>query len=759
MLLASIAALVGSALAAPPVLQLYCYDKTHTLIQTQPFINFTQNTDAYFYRVGRGSRVIKVWQPFDGQQELPLHVTRNLLNVGSQLILSTLDSSDAETVSVEVKNAGWGGVSSDAVCVDGPELCADVIIMGTTQVAARVANNDLISLNTYFNTYAEQTGQAFSEGFLQKYFFDYYYEKGWMAIPYVTDVRVVFFNRTTFDTLNLKYPPPWGDWGIDYTTTWTWKAFQETTKAIKDSGIGYGFNWFSAWDEDIKLVTLIARDYSAQLLTTNGTCGFRSEGFRTALREVIRPLWRAGGSATPAFIDLADAAVASWIASDTLLAPLDSPSLCCKWWSPDRMFGMDINIPSTLYTPGTPWHPTADPTGTIGMAYMPGKASFLGGSGLTITSKSKYPDLAWQYLQLSTGAVNSADVNLKMGLLSPYYEAVAKTPAWASPRFDVVKAQFQKAVPLQYPQGSFPQFGDLEGRKPGRLLLAELAFKNIQDDQLIDRFCTAVDYIMLKPCTAANLKFKKEPCDPATFTQAYSYEFIDASACRGGISLYNSTITQCPHIPIKSGMAIGITVVTALCVVFFVILLGLTFYYRATQPFKNSSPNFIYLSLVGCILCCVSIFLMPGDPLQKTCGVEFWLLAIGFGLAVGSLIMKINRVALLFGKDVYKIKAKNLKDSVFLTYLAFLIVVEVGFLLVFNFYDNPHVVYTSKTLDVSFLPYMQPACGTSQTMGSVLLIVFNVALILYMLKLAWQVRNVPTRFNEGKLLVVSAFLT
>lgn len=450
---------------------------------------------------------------------------------------------------------------------------------------------------------------------------------------------MLFFNRSTFDTLGLVYPPPYGNWTSDYTTTWTWKRFAEYATIIKASGARNGFQWFGSWDEEIKLVTMIARDYGAQLLSETGTCGLGGDNFHQAMEEVIKPIFGPGGSIASTWIDSGSTDFTDW-QSQPLLDPLNQSSLCCKWSQPLGIWGMSINVPkpSSEYSR---YHPTLAPTGEIGRAYVPGKASFLGGSGLAITRASKKSSFAWKFLEGSSSQNYSSYVNLQLGVLSPYFDVVHDTPEWQNGWYDVEIGQFERAVPIQYPQGSFPQFGDMESKKPVRLMLAEMAFKPTDSWTLMRRMCTAIDYIMLPKCSLTDIAVELNACDPASSTQSHTYTWKGNSTCRGGVGLPSPLIVQCPYIMQDSTMAITISVIAGVCILVLLVMLTATVVLRKTSPFRLSSPLFMILSLFGCLLSSVSVLLIPGNPESRACGIEYWTLTYGFVLIVGSLIMKV----------------------------------------------------------------------------------------------------------------------
>ena len=80
-------------------------------------------------------------------------------------------------------------------------------------------------MTEFLNEYSDQTGVVLEDDFVKevqsklfldaynyKYYYDFTSNTEWVALPYITDTRLVFFNKTTFDTLGLMYPPPLGNW-------------------------------------------------------------------------------------------------------------------------------------------------------------------------------------------------------------------------------------------------------------------------------------------------------------------------------------------------------------------------------------------------------------------------------------------------------------------------------------------------------------------------------------------------------------------
>jgi ABC-type glycerol-3-phosphate transport system substrate-binding protein len=520
---------------------------------------------------------LRIWQPFDiwrgGGNE-----ARTLLNATFTL----LQTSDVSCF--EVKNADWGGVASAPICTNSTTECPDVIVLGTTQIAGRVAANDLFPLNGFFNQFATRTGEIFSDNFIQKYFYDYFYGGNWIGIPLNTDVRIMYYNKTTFDRLNLKYPPPHGSWVRD---EWNWKKFTEYAIAINGSMAGPGFEFGSGWDEELKLVTMAARDYQITLVNNTGKCGLTGTAFKRLYDEVLFPLFGPYGAANRDFLPTGHPELLR-ILSSPMMDPLEQPMICCSG-SAQKAIGMTIDTPSWAPYHNHRYHPRISPNGTIGQVYMPGKATFLGGAGMTITAKSKRKELAWAYMELFSKAPFSVIFNTNLNTLSPYYQVMDGAVEWAGAEYDTVKEQYKRAIPVQYPQSSFPQFTELESRKPFRALLLEMAFKAYNYTTVSERMCHVVDHILLPSCSLEHMVLSEKPCNPKTLTRNLTYTWSNQTRCKGGDPLLADIELVCSSITVESHLSIGVLSTAGVVIVFFLVLMGIVHMYRERPAIKISS--------------------------------------------------------------------------------------------------------------------------------------------------------------------------
>ena len=398
--------------------------------------------------------------------------------------------------------------------------------------------------------------------------------------------------------------------------------------------------------------------------------------------------------------------------------------------------------------------PVTNKHGDIGECFMPGRLSFLGGSGMSITSMSHYKDQLWDFMQIMTSNNYSIGINGLLDVMPPYTPAISASPLWTTPDYRIKKANYDKAVPIQYPQSSFPQFNELEQLKPARYLLLEMMYKNLTDDQLSDRFCQLIDYVMLPECTPSHFMVEDNGCTD-DMSRLFTYRYDSKTPCRGGTPLYDSVKVTCDYIPYNSKLSIAMTVSASLCLFGLVILMGFMFYYRHTRQVKSTSYMFSQILLVGCLLVTVSTFFSSGNPKDKICGLDNLLVGIGYILIVAPLLLKMRRLVILF-TGISNLSDSNLTDNVLLVMLGGILGIQVILMILWQFIDRPMAHSFPRVFEN--LSYSESICSSVSTTYGTATLLFDMMLLLYMLGLAFQARKVPCEYNESKLMGIVAFI-
>ncbi|KAI9137290.1 hypothetical protein BKA69DRAFT_926515 [Paraphysoderma sedebokerense] len=227
--------------------------------------------------------------------------------------------------------AGWGNVATAAVCVNETTPCPDVMVLGTTQLPGRVSEGLAEPLDSYFLDWSREKGQQITDDIVKYAFYDYFIDNAWAAMPLMSDYRILYFNRTVFDQLNLTYPPPLGNWGEPFWKGWTWEVFTDYAIRIKNhlNTTGSGFRLPSAWEEEFYFIQNIFRNYGVGFLDpSTKKCGLRNAEAVVAVKDIVQKLFIDEKAADLEGFFPNDAKFQNWTNAG-LLDPLKNDLICC----------------------------------------------------------------------------------------------------------------------------------------------------------------------------------------------------------------------------------------------------------------------------------------------------------------------------------------------------------------------------------------------------------------------------------------------
>jgi len=193
--------------------------------------------------------------------------------------------------------SSWG---QEEICSkNDTDLCPSVVIQGTTNFPYRYLANEVISLDNYFEKHMMTNNIIFSTKFIKQAEYDYSIDGKYVAIPLITDIRIMYFNRTTYDRFGLRYPPPYGN-----RSSWTWLEMVEDVRTInenlkKNNIREKVFDFNGLYDEEMKLLSVILRNYGVPTISSFQRCGLcevngvsdMKNKTRVAIEEVIKPLF------------------------------------------------------------------------------------------------------------------------------------------------------------------------------------------------------------------------------------------------------------------------------------------------------------------------------------------------------------------------------------------------------------------------------------------------------------------------------------
>ncbi|KAI9140833.1 7 transmembrane sweet-taste receptor of 3 GCPR-domain-containing protein [Paraphysoderma sedebokerense] len=314
----------------------------------------------------------------------------------------------------------------------------------------------------------------------------------------------------------------------------------------------------------------------------------------------------------------------------------------------------------------------------------------------------------------------------------------------------------RRAVPVQYPLTMFEEFAELENRKPFRLLMAEMILKNATTEAVIDRTCQIIDYIFLPKCSPKNWYAELSPCQSNGSIVA-TFKWNTSLPCRDGQSL-PATVDNitCTYIPAETAQSIAIFSLTGVFLLYVIVAAIGFVHFRAAAVIKRSGQIFGLVIIFGSALCGIGIMLGLGAPSVEKCTSMVVLIALGFSFVFGSFIAKLYRIYIIFADNDKGVKkAGSLTDKAMSRYLIGIVIVEAICIGLWGFIDRP-----SASMLTAFVPTVGnvslPVCKYG-TNGFAILLVYNAILVLIAAYISFQVRKVPSDFNESKVMGIAVY--
>jgi gamma-aminobutyric acid type B receptor len=182
------------------------------------------------------------------------------------------------------------------------------------------------------------------------------------------------------------------------------------------------------------------------------------------------------------------------------------------------------------------------------------------------------------------------------------------------------------------------------------------------------------------------------------------------------------------------------------------------------QVIKIAQPVFCCSFATSGALLCLSNALMVGPNTTVMCHLRPWVFNLTFDVMFGSLFMKTFRVYKIFGnKSLTKVKVSSIE--IIRTYGMIVFVDATLLVLWIAFGDEGedrgfkgmYSKSTQKNIDMAGTwTYDAAECNNDGSeMYEVLTIFFKVLLVAGGVKISWEVRNVPSKFSEGKYIGIS----
>lgn len=749
----------------------FLYSVNASSLQNYDVAHYPKLVNVGYLMLGEGSTEIGFYSPYGGPGNAKM-LAAVMLAMNDFIVNGRDPITKEDTVSIRLIIGDWQH-DYTTFCQLYNYPMPDIIVIGTTAISAAASKEEILALDRHLDEYTQLHNTLLVDSFLKYTLYDYYYTNSWWAVPLTTDTRLLYYNRTTFKALNMKMPPPEGDWGVQYWNDWNWTTFVDYATQIRNLGLGHGYQFYGEFDEESKLITLVARSKILDLFPSNRQCNLLSPIFTEILDDFIRPLWTP--TANGKFPTVANLDFYTTDDNEPLTEWLSQPyedvvppdfTIFTGNYGDSSILGMNIDTPAnTQYSSN--WMLDAingsnlTEESEIGIGYVPASASFLGGSGLALASTSNKTEIAWNLIvqMIDPNQIYLNIINQANGLYPPY-DTSSQYPPWSLPQFTVAREQVSHAVPMQYPHTSFPQVSDFENAHIFRQLLLNIVVKNSTNSQAVDAACNVMMEILAPECNGSNwYPSYPETCQPGTQDFMISYQWTNTSgiACKGPTTLPKPYPIACAYANIDTRQSITMLTLTSICALISIIYGVLLFVYRRTAVVKRASFVFCELVLVGSLFIYSTVYFLAGPAYTWKCQLVIWTVVIGFALLFGSLFCKILRVYKIFNNKAFV--TLRLTDWYLLKRLGVILVVEILGLIVLAKVDGgPHAVaYSTYTDPASGQEVMQNKCVYGNLGALIYIAVFNLFLIIYAVALSIATWKVPTQYNESKFVIAASY--
>jgi hypothetical protein len=172
-------------------------------------------------------------------------------------------------------------------------------------------------------------------------------------------------------------------------------------------------------------------------------------------------------------------------------------------------------------------------------------------------------------------------------------------------------------------------------------MLLELRYKDVSDQELVERACKVIDHLLLPSCGVSDMEMINLGCNPQTLLREFAHTWKANGTCRGGLSLPPNAYVPCAELPSSSQIAIGITVSSYFSFTVCIAAMAAIFHYRKSRAVRSNSMILMEVILFGILLAEIAAALLPGEYPSKICGIEYWFIGFGLVIGIGTMLLKV----------------------------------------------------------------------------------------------------------------------
>jgi len=196
--------------------------------------------------------------------------------------------------------------------------------------------------------------------------------------------------------------------------------------------------------------------------------------------------------------------------------------------------------------------------------------------------------------------------------------------------------------------------------------------------------------------------------------------------------------------------------VTALVIVYALVLTVYVYIKRNEGAIRAATPLFCGIILGGCIVTLISNFFLPlqnsmPDTANHLCAAQWWFLTLGITLFLNALLIKTARISIIFS-NVKKLKVTKLKASHLLLPLAAVLVIDIIVNAIWTATGSTHAQLIVPDAYRPALNYYQCQASADKPFLITHLVLKGISIMAGM-TLSYRVRDVDQRFNESRLIM------
>ncbi|GAB6023026.1 hypothetical protein CHUAL_007117 [Chamberlinius hualienensis] len=186
---------------------------------------------------------------------------------------------------------------------------------------------------------------------------------------------------------------------------------------------------------------------------------------------------------------------------------------------------------------------------------------------------------------------------------------------------------------------------------------------------------------------------------------------------------------------------IALLTISVICVLLTILLMGYVYNYRKLKIIKVSSPIFLCMTLVGCVVMYLEMAAIFPILDVYSCIATKWTRHLGFCITYSALLLKTWRVSLTYRvKSAHKIK---LTDKQLLQWLFPILLVMVIYLSTWTVSSPPTSIYIVDYNNLHFKQCTYDWWDHSLAIGEILFLLWGI-------RVCYTVRNAESFYNEAK---------